>query len=70
MARKQTAEALTATTLERYQVAAYIAEMVTDLARFATEQELSNLACFLEMAAIEADDQSVRSPTHRRKRPV
>jgi hypothetical protein len=44
--------------LEPQAVAAYIHEMALALARFAERHELRHLACFLEMAAIEAGERS------------
>ena len=44
--------------LDTRAVAAYVHDMTVQLARFAREHGLPELACFLEMAAIEAHDRA------------
>jgi hypothetical protein len=44
------------------EVAAYICKAAMDLARFAALHELRDLAIFLEMAAIEAQDRASDCP--------
>ncbi len=51
---------LASITVDRYQVSAYISELAKELARFAARYEMRDLACFLDMARIEARDRSVR----------